>query len=385
MFSACTPEPTPTPQSGSEILKGVYSEDLILEDISEGVDYTLDGNVEIKALLTIKPGVTITCKNGASLLVKKDGAISAIGTSLKPIVFKGELPGNGFWKGIAITSSDERNEFNHLVLSDAGSAPIDSDWNLGKAGITVLKLSEKGKLSIKNSDIKNCNGYGLIVDNDSEITNFANNTFKNIISSAMCLGANQVKNIGGETTFINNGFDGVEIRYSELNEASVWAGIDYFIKGDKLILKEILNIEAGAKLVFNENSKLEVLDNGVLTAIGTPSNQITFTGLSNSNSSWAGIIVYSASDLNKLHYCNISFGGSDAASPIWASDVKANIALLKTQTTSSMSVENCQITGSGGYGIFVGKNCDLTESNNTFDNNELYDIYYDEYKGFVIK
>lgn len=345
-----------------------YTTNTILENHTTGVDYIIDGQIEIKSLVTIEPGTTIIFKSDASLFVDKNGGVlSAIGTVTEPITFKGEQSTSGFWRGIGFYSADTRNELNHVIITDAGSNPVKDLYYDYKTAIVVIDGSTVGKLSLKNSIIKNNDGIGLAIENDASLREYSNNNFEKNTEQAVRLSANNVSKIDSNSTYTDNGFNGVSIRKSILNEGieHTWKGINYKVDG-KITIKKGLKILPSANLEFTSNGYIFVdKSNAYINALGTASNNITFTGEVSSSGSWKGIGIHSANTLNQFNYCNITYAGSDRIHP-WVTQ-KAILTLYDALgTTSKVIVKNCNIGYSDGHGIIVEDNSVLTQSGNSF-------------------
>ncbi|MBW1296414.1 hypothetical protein [Aquimarina litoralis] len=354
-----------------------YDEDIILTNHSDGVDYIIECDLELNALMTIEEGTTIIFKASASISVDNEGALSAIGTSTLPINFMGEESIIGFWKGIAFKSSDIRNELNYVVISDAGNAPVEPVWNREKCAIVIINSTINGKLSLKNSIIKNNDGYGLFAENKTTLQDFEDNQFENNSGPALSCSANHVRAIDENSTYRSNEFDGVEIRRSDLDETGshTWSGIHFNIVGDIEIEKD-LTIKPNARLTFEPSTVFMVDNDGSLNAIGTGSEKIVFTGTVTSSPSWKGIGFKSESVLNILEHCEISYAGSDPADNIWVND-KSNITIFKTVDLGRATIRNCQISDGAGYGILVDTNTTLIESGNMFNNLVNRNIKYE--------
>ncbi|WP_299365439.1 hypothetical protein [Winogradskyella sp.] len=328
------------------------NEDVTLMNHSEGIDYVIDCNLEINAIVTIEPGTTFIFKSDGSMYVNDDGALSAIGTDTNPIIFQGEEPVAGFWRGIGFESNDVRNELNHVIVTDAGSSPINSTWVNQKVAVVIYKTTTTGKLTIKNTTIENTDGIGLLVMNNitgtsiADLRNFENNTFNNNIGQAVRLSAKHVQKIDANSTYTNNGFDGISIRESKLNDNTnhVWQGLNYKIDGE-IEVEKGLSILPGAHLEFTPNGFMSIDgDNAYLNAEGS-----IFTGEVNIPGSWKGLYYFDTNNTqNRLSNCEISYGGSDSHNFV---SNRANITIFHG---SRLTVNNCTISNSGGCGIVVG-------------------------------
>jgi len=339
-------------------------------DDPNDIDYKILENIDINDVLTIEPGVRIAFESGV-LMEVRDGALIAIGTAAERIVFTGCESINGYWSGIRFRSDDVRNEMDFCEISYGGSSDLNANILVDDfAGVA-------SKLTLTNSVITNSLNTGLLVDQDATLISFANNVFSDNDGTPLVTSANSVHQIDAASNFSdNNGFNGVEIVESTLttNVAVSWTKLSnegqYYISGD-FEIEAGLTIDAGCVFIMEPSILLGVeRDGGYLIAEGTPTDKIVFDGLVNDQPSWSGIRFRSDDVRNILNYCTINAGGSNELS-----GTKTNIALDDfAGVASKATIQNCEITGSGGCGIFVDSDAELTESNNVFSGNVLEDV-----------
>ncbi len=150
-----------------------------------------------------------------------------------------------------------------------------------------------------------------------------------------------------------------------------WQSGTYIIEGTLQIEEGgHLIIEPGTIIKFEDGAKISVTGaNSALTAIGTASEMITFTSISNSPSagSWDYInFSSSATGTSAFKYCTIEYGGGYASSyggALWLEG-------------PSVSVDHCTITNSAVYGVVCEDGSAFTSfTNNTLMDNDSYDIF----------
>ncbi|MDA8692905.1 hypothetical protein N9L92_02500 [Saprospiraceae bacterium] len=339
-------------------------------DDPNDVDYKVLRSIDVNDVLTIEPGVRIEFESGV-LMEVRDGALIAIGTAVDRIVFTGCESIKGFWSGILFRSDDIRNEMDFCDVSFGGDDELDANISVDDFAGTeaILKLT--------NSVISNSLTNGLLVDDDATLSSFSNNVFSDNNGTPVVTSANSVHQIDAISDFSdNNGFNGVEIMESTLttNVAVSWVKLgnesQYLISGD-CELEAGLTIEAGCVFIMEPSVFFGVKrDGGYLIAEGTPTDRIVFDGLINDQPSWLGILFRSDDVRNILNYCTINAGGSDELS-----GNRTNISVDDFAGVAAVvTIQNCEITGSGGCGIFVDSDAELIESNNVFANNVSDDI-----------
>lgn len=126
--------------------------------------YRVLGNLAIEAGWTLKPGVTVELARDAIINVNRDGYLSAKGTADQKITFTGSATTVGHWRGIMFYSTSNLNVLEHVELSGAGSSIMVSGH---KAAVGVYGAG--AKLTIRNSKISNCGGYGILYTSNAEL------------------------------------------------------------------------------------------------------------------------------------------------------------------------------------------------------------------------
>lgn len=103
-----------------------------------------------------------------------------------------------------------------------------------------------------------------------------------------------------------------------------------------------------------------------LTAEGTTSQRIVFTGIDKVKGSWRGISISSSSVNNKLDYVDVMYAGSSEIG-----ETKTSV-FMKSNTDTKLSITNTNISESDGYALTTdGDDAVLTAfENNNFSNNE---------------
>ena len=125
-------------------------------------------------------------------------------------------------------------------------------------------------------------------------------------------------------------------------------------------------LKPGVTVEMNRDAVIRINTDGYLSAKGTTKDKVIFTSADRTAAYWKGIICYSADAKTVLENAEVNNAGSNTL----VSAKKANIAIWGTKAT--MTIKNTRISGSGGFGVFVGygasANTDLTSAN-TFESN----------------
>ncbi|WP_400190526.1 PKD domain-containing protein [Hymenobacter sp. B81] len=332
-------------------------------------DYLANGSVVVNAELVVMPGVTIGFARDARLTINTGGILIAEGTATQKVRFIGQQATKGFWQGIFISSASNANSLGYAEVLHTGSSSPTSV----KAGLTV---NANGQLGVKNSLFSFSDGYGLHLSSSSLLREFAHNTFSSNSEAGLYLPAKHVSKLDAASRFTgSNGRDVVEINHGTLSNLpeAVWPsftdGTPYRLLVD-LGISSGLKLSPGVQLQLGPNASINVNSSGYLSAIGTASNRITITGTQPNQGHWDGIgYSFAASAQNVLEYVDLSGGGGQRL----GATNKGNLVLHGNGASASrVTVRNCTVRNSGGYGIVVGFGTSLNADAatvNTFSGN----------------
>ena len=333
-------------------------------------DYVVDRKLIVKAQLTLNPGVVIAFARDAQFTIATDGGILiARGEANRKIRFVGKEATKGFWQGLWVTSESSANVLEQVEILHGGGRETQST----RAGLT---LSGKAQLSLKSSLVSQSGGYGLYAGTGTILREFSANTFSNNAAAGVGVTADMAGKLDRASIFTaGNGRNVVEILKSNLSALTtdaVWSG---FADQTPYQLLSILTVRAGLRLdpgvmlQMGPDVTILVDSKGSLTATGTADRRIKLVGVEPGAGFWRGVhFSYSNSSKNGLEYVDISGGGSNQL----VSGIKANIAV--SGSTTRLSVKNCLISQSAGYGIFATYDArnilspDVATAN-TFENN----------------
>ncbi len=358
----------PVDDDTTEITEDI-TEDMTLTDINTTPgepDYCIRGNIVVDALLTIDPGVEIAFAADASLQVSSDGVLIAEGTAENPIILTAKNPSEP-WRGLAFVLSDDfRNSLDYVEISYAGSDIISIIERTAN-----LSIGSFSQVSVTNTTVSNSSSFGMYIEEEVELSEFANNTFENNEGLPLALPAENVGILDAASEFNNgNGDNRIEIYGGEINvdESTTWTsfndGTEYLIT-DNIGIKSELEILPGS--IFNVEPDLSIVISGdlaVFIANGTATEPITFRA-ADANFNWRGIAFILADDVrNTLNYVEISGAGADIIS------IADRNGGLVASSFSRFSLTNSTIIDNEGDGMFIDDDVVLTSfGNNRFENN----------------
>ncbi len=324
--------------------------DSITEDITSAT--TISSNtvicaaITVNADLTIKPGVTITFCNGAGIWVESGGSLNAEGTSDNPIVFTGATKTKGWWNEINFKANNPDNKLNHVKIEYGGG---NDDWGDENSSL-VLKSDNNAQLSIKNTTIQHSKGYGMWIEGGASVTAFSSNTFKNNGSAGLRVGsANLIRHLDASSTYANNnGESWIHIDGGDVSTEQTWANLPAPLHMGGHSLNAGVTMKPGLNIIFRSNGGLWIKNGAYLKAEGTSSDSIKFNGETKTPGFWDEINYNSNNPKNSLKYVSIKNGGSKDS---W--DDRSNVTLSNSDGNEQLSLNNCYIAESYGWGVYV--------------------------------
>jgi Right handed beta helix region len=341
-------------------------------------DYIVTKSIDVNQELAIEPGVVIAFDRDARMNVNDNGGLLiAKGTADKKIRFVGVQKTKGFWTGIALYSGSNANALEYVEVMHAGSRTI---YSTTKSAL-FLSGGSKAQIGLKNCLFSQNDGYGIYVYTGGILREFTKNAFTGNTDAGILLDADNVVKLDAASTFTGgNGRNVVEVTSSEIKSSNetVWAGFAdksaYRLTGDFAVNSGFV-LSPGVTLEMNRDAVIRINTGGYLSAKGTSAQKVVFTSANGTSAYWRGIICYSPDSKNVLENAEVSNAGSlDIVSA-----KKANIALWGNRAI--MSIRNTVISGSGGYGVFVGygtsTNTDIATAN-MFERNAQTNVLIDK-------
>jgi parallel beta-helix repeat protein len=323
--------------------------------------YVVEHGVTVDATLTIEPGTVIKFKPYAYLSFGYSESMTLIanGTEENPIVFTAEAssPAAGAWQGIWLEGN---------VLSNSSMSYCTIEY-AGNENYPAVNLETK--ISFNNNTITNAKKKGVYTHEG--FGSFLGNTIETTADHAIEISCEDVHTLGVNNAITCNDGYGIMVTYGDMddNTAVTWnrQTVPYYIEHGIFIDKS-LTINAGTTLKFNADAWLSFggYDNATLTAIGTDTEPIIFTSAATTPApgAWAGLFFEDNTTANTLlKYCIVEYGGKE--------NDNANVTIVNTD---GITLENCIIRHSSGYGVFLWDSS-WNNINNTFSDNSLDDVY----------
>lgn len=357
-------------------LSGALTEDVTL---SEACYLVVDDvYVDDGFTLTVEPGVTVRFMQDTGIEIDDEGALSAVGTGSEPVMFTGEETVRGYWKGLYFNNSNSiGNRIAHAVVEYAGG------WDYSDGFQAALFLDDSGydvSVAVESTTVRQSEGHGIHLSANAQLPTFASNTITENTLGPVFAEATAVEYLDATSSYTGNDVDLVEVRptYVSLSTDAAWQDLDAdYLMLDVLWIEESghLTIEEGTTLLFAQNAGIDI--DGALTAQGTASAPITFTGETQTPGFWNGLYFYNTNLVgNVLDHVEVSYGGGYEFSYA----TYANIALGSSGYDVEVTITNSTISHSEGWGLWVDVdgtvNADV-ETSNTFTDNASGDYFHE--------
>jgi len=333
-------------------------------------DYYVDTSIglNITSNLTLAPGVTLIF-NDSDEHMDVTGNLYAVGTADEPITLTAAEAVPGGWGGLRFYDFQDRD---------------DSEGNSQLAYVTIeygggyhnanLCVAYSGDISVNNCTLRYSSAYGFcLLDEQSIMSSFANNTVTGNASGAGWLFANQIQYLDDSSTYTGNDNELIFVGGASVDENQTWPAIDVDYYVDTSVGLDVtanLVISPGVTLVFADaNEKMDV--SGSLYAVGTADEPITFTAAEETAGGWGGLRIYNTfNENNQLEYLSINYG---------AGYYDANLYLTGSSIDpTQVSIENCTFSNSACWGVYwvpeyVTVDGDLASAN-SYSNNATGNI-----------
>jgi hypothetical protein len=330
------------------------TEDTILENIHEDptlIDYIVKANVDVKAKLSIMPGVNIAFESNRRMVVRDNGALVAIGTAENKIIFAGKNSVSGDWHGLIFLNNSPLNELKYAEVNFAGGGVV---YPLPHA--TAVGLGNNAALKMSNTAIKSSAGIGLYAGTNANFS-YTVNQIDNSSGLQMLIPVKQAHKIDAASIFSGKEPDQniVELHGGEfeLQEAAPWQKLGnnawYRIK-ENLVVKSGLNIAKGAKIGMATDVSIRIVNNGYLNATGSADELITFDILPAGNQKWGGIVISSNQVQNRLEHVMVLNAGNNKIN--YGLDKSAAVG-IDNGGMGRLAMKNTTIKGSLAYGLLV--------------------------------
>ena len=411
-----TPPPTPAPipgTSGPASIPDIPNSTIVGGSITTNTTWNLAGSPYIVVSdVTVVDGVTLTIAAGVevhfqqyrNLLVY--GNLVAAGTSAATVQFKRDSgSGSGYWGyiqiGGGVDGDSDSSQLSYVTIDGGGYSSQHSLYiyrsrpsldhltirNSGGDGLYVYEggtftlntatiennggdgieiYYSNGGQTLTNLTLRNNAGYGLKTDHQDAVLTLSNSAISNNGVAARV----SVNALLQNNTWTGNTRNEIELNGGTMTVNRTWSlqADAYRIVGQITVNdSKTLTVGAGVTVLFDDYQFLYI--NGVLSAVGTAANPITFERAAAATYAWGYIQIGGGvdgdSDSSQLSYVTIDGGGYSSQHSLYI-------------YRSRPSLDHLTIRNSGGDGLYVYEGGTFTLNTATIENNggDGIEIYY---------
>lgn len=323
------------------------------------VPYQIDGGAKIEdANLKIHKGTRVQMASNSYFEIRSGGSIDAQGEENMPITIEGAVNQAGYWRYMEFKpgSDNSNNIFKYCNISDGGGYSNSS---------SIIYIDDSNPV-FENCSISNSSSFGMKIVGSSEPMIEDNDFFDNTLAP-LYASFHHVGTIG-LNSFAGNMEDHILIDGSKLTSDAtmIKQEVPWRITPGAKIDGAVLTVEPGTTIEFDTNGYIEVEAGSGLYAVGTPAEQITFTGALKQHGYWRyidfGDNVNNA--MSVLDHCIVEYGGG-----------YNNNSGIITIGGSKPSIHNTTVAYSSSWGIkLYDGNADPDLENITYIDNKNGDI-----------
>src|SRR5690554_3214716 len=357
-------------------------EELAETSISSAV--TLDGCYDVNANIKVNSSGHLTIAPGSILRFGENygidvdgGKLTAEGSAESGIIFMGQLPNAGFWRGVRFRNSNSISNKLVYITIDGGGNPDNFNYvDPANLMLSTRSAGSQTKVILEHATLRNSGAWGLSADAKATISSFVENTLtKNTLGAAL-MSPPALASLSDDSDYTGNTVDVLAVSEGILNESATWKGINvpYRVTGNIGVSGDgnKLVIEAGAEFEFDENRGLDVDSKATLTAVGDAANPIIFRGGNPTPGFWRGIRFRNTVGTdNKLVHITIDGGGS-ADNFNYADPANLMLSTRSAGGDVRITLEHATLKNSGTWGISADAKASISSFvENTLTGNTL--------------
>ena len=359
--------------------------------------YTLTTNINVSAgvTLTLEPGVLVKANGQFELSVQ--GRLVAIGTAAQPITFTSVTnTGANQWRGLVFNGGT--GDLQYATVRYAGwanSLGIRSNVTINNVVTGEVKIensriltgsdlgagndygvyAQNGRVSISNTlfsgNGNNTSDYALYATGATAIVTLTNSTVQNNLGYALYSSAESLNNVSLiNTTFSGNGLNRMLIAGGTTTQTvtlPAQIGLEAYEVAAVLTIPSgaLLDVQPGVQVMTRGGQ--DIILSGRLTAIGTPTQPITFTSATNTAANqWRGLTFNGGT--GELKHTTVRYAGWSNSLGVRSNVTVYNVITGEVQIESSRILTGSDLGAGNDYGVYVN-NSRVTISDTLFSGN----------------
>lgn len=284
----------------------------LVNDPNKAIDYIIDCQVFVGGVLTIEPGVVIQFETDAGLEIGDNGTLVAIGNAQNKIVLEGVTATKGAWSGVIVFSNDVRNTMEHVEIRHAGGSGFNSNDDRGN-----IIIYADGRLKLDHVLSEMSATYGLNAAYWDMTLDVSNSVFTDNDDEPVQIPATNLHQLDPSNDYTGNANDVIKVTIRSISDlTATWEkqNVPYFFTR-RNEPKQTMNtdghitIAPGVELIFDSDCGMQAYG-GSITAVGTASEPILFTGLTKQPGAWKGLLFRTNDQRNQLDHVTIEYTGS---------------------------------------------------------------------------
>jgi len=302
-------------------------------------------SIWVEASLELQAGVNLKFFADSFLRVGfgGEGVLTAQGTPSQPIIIEGVINEKGAWDGLEFNNVPGQNLLEYVEVINGGDS-------VGDSGIDIeSSTSSPSRISLKNVSVSGSLGYGIGMGDGTIVDEFSS-VIMTDNRRPIYIHGNYVHVLGNDSIYTGNEEDFVYIEGDDISTNQTWKKLGVPYHAESIWVEANVELQAGVNLKFFSGSFFRVgfSDAGRLTAQGTALQPIIIEGVVNEEGSWDGLEYNNiSSGTNLLEYVEVRNGGDSISDA--GIDVEST-----TSSPSRISFNNVSVSGSLGYGVFMG-------------------------------
>ncbi len=309
--------------------------------------FEVQTELAVEAELRIEPGVTVIFAEGARLFVGPDGLLSAVGTAMAPITFRGAAAERGYWDGLMFEASNRmENALEHVVIEHGGREA----YRGLQGGLVLNTFNGPTRISLADLTIRSSAAHGIAVLSPT-LDRFERVAIEDCADAPISTWVDAVGEFDNSVTFANNDVGYVDVRAGgslvNITRDAVWHDLDLPYRVDDVVRQGAqVVLQPDIVVQMEENSAWYVESTATFVSVGGV-DLTRIEGVRAESGSWGGLI-FRASDRQNNILANtvVAHGGGVAERGL-----SGNVVLSNFDGPVRLTLRDVTLRESAGHGL----------------------------------